>query len=90
MDVSMYDHEHIFAFIGRTGKRFYWLTQKLGLEYLWYDKERRVIELWGPFYTHENQQSAHVIQAELEYFLEPKSTSPVSIIQDVSQTIPAY
>ncbi len=89
MDVSMYDEDRLFAFIGRTGKRFYWLTQKLGLDYLWYDRERQVFEIWGPYFTHVNQQSARVIQAELEYFMQPKSTSPVSIIQDVSQTIPA-
>ena len=62
----------MFAFIGRTGKRFYWLTQKLGLEYLWYDNERKVIEIWGPFYTHQNQQSAHLIRAELDFFTQPK------------------
>jgi hypothetical protein len=72
MDVSMYDEEQLFAFIGRTGKRFYWLTQKLGLENLWYDKKRKVIEIWGPFYTHQNEQSAHVIRCELEFFMAPK------------------
>ena len=72
MDVSEYDEDAIFKFIGKTGKKFYWLTQKLGLDYLWYDKERKVIELWGPYYTHQNKQSAHVIRCELEYFMIPK------------------
>ena len=45
MDVSGYDQEHIFSFIGKTGKRFYWLTKLLDLDYLWYDKERKVIEI---------------------------------------------
>ncbi len=72
MDVSMYHEDDVFAFIGRTGKRFYWLTQKLGLEYLWYDNEHKVIEIWGPFYTHQNQQSAHLIRAELDFFTQPK------------------
>jgi hypothetical protein len=39
MDVSEYDEDKLFAFIGKTGKKFYWLTHKLGLDYLWYDKE---------------------------------------------------
>lgn len=73
MDVSEYDEESIFAFIGKTGKRFYWLTEKLGLDYLWYDKERKVIEIWGPYFVHQNQQSEHVIRCELDYFLTPKS-----------------
>ena len=50
MDVSEYDEDHIFGFIGKTGKRFYWLTKFLGLDYLWYDKKRKVIEIWGPYH----------------------------------------
>ena len=72
MDVSKYNEDQLFAFIGKTGKKFYWLTQKLGLEYLWYDRERKVIEIWGPYYTHQNQQSAHLIGCELDYFMKPK------------------
>tara|TARA_B110000503_G_scaffold4746_1_gene6314 strand:- start:702 stop:980 length:279 start_codon:yes stop_codon:yes gene_type:complete len=72
MDVSEYTEDQIFSFIGKTGKRFYWLTHKLGLEYLWYDKQRKVFELWGPYYTHTNQQSVHVIRCELDYFIAPK------------------
>lgn len=72
MDVSEYTDEQIFSFIGKNGKRFYWLTQKLGLDYLWYDRNRKKIEMWGPYYTHLHQQSAHLIQAELEYYFSPK------------------
>lgn len=72
MDVSSYTEDQIFAFIGKNGKRFYWLTQKLGLDYLWYDKDRKVFEIWGPFYTHLNQQSALLIGCEMDYFLTPK------------------
>lgn len=72
MDVSEYDEERIFAFIGKTGKKFYWLTKILGLDYLWYDKERKVIEIWGPYFVHLNQQSEHVIRCELDYFMTPK------------------
>ena len=49
MDVSMYEEDDIFKFIGKNGKKFYWLTRYLDLSYMWYDKERRVIELWGPY-----------------------------------------
>jgi len=73
MDVSEYDQDKVFSFIGKTGKKFYWLTKKLELDYFWYDKERKVIEIWGPYHTHTNQQSEHVIRCELDYFLKPKS-----------------
>ena len=43
MDVSMYEEDDIFKFIGKNGKKFYWLTRYLDLSYMWYDKERRVI-----------------------------------------------
>lgn len=72
LDVSDYTEEQIFAFIGKNGRRFYWLTQKLQLDYLWYDSERKVIEIWGPYYTHVNQQSADVIQCELDFFCTPR------------------
>lgn len=82
MDVSEYTEDQIFSFIGKTGKKFYWLTQKLGVDYLWYDKERKVIEIWGPYFTHVNQQSAHVIRCELDYFLKPKLEENIIEKQD--------
>jgi hypothetical protein len=68
MDVSEYDDDHMFAYVGKSGKRFYWLTRFLELDYLWYDKKRKVIEIWGPMYTHMNKQSEHVIRCEIECF----------------------
>ena len=68
MDVSEYDEQSMFKFIGREGKKFYYLTRILGVDYLWYDKERKKIEIWGPFYVHQNKQAAHVIRAELDHF----------------------
>ena len=91
MDVSEYTEEQIFSFIGKTGKKFYLLTKKLGLDYRWYDKERKVVEIWGPLYTHVNQQSAHVIRCELDFFITPKLEDNISKNQDeyVQTTIPA-
>ena len=87
MDVSDYTVDKMFTFIGKNGKKFYWLTQKLDLDYLWYDKERKVIEIWGPYFTHLNEQSAHVIRCELDYFLKPKlEKSLVENQDDVQET----
>jgi len=68
LDVSSYDEEAVYGFIGRSGKRFYWLTRFLGLDYLWFNAKRKVIEIYGPYYTHLNRQAAHVVEAELEHF----------------------
>lgn len=71
MNVSDYDEDHIFSYIGKGGKRFYWLTRFLQLDYLWYDSTRKVIEIWGPYHVHTNKQSEHVIRCELDHF-KPK------------------
>ena len=41
-DVSQYIEDDIFKFIGKNGKKFYWLTRYLELSYMWYDKKRKV------------------------------------------------
>lgn len=69
MDVSEYDEDDMFRFIGRGGAKFYYMTRILGLDYLWYDKDRKKIEIWGPYYVHQNNQSQHVIRAEIENFM---------------------
>ena len=74
LDVSGVDPEDIYSFIGKKGKRFYWLTRFLNLQYLWYNEPKKAIEIWGPYYTHENRQSALVIEAELEHFLTNRHT----------------
>mgnify|MGYP001190934790 FL=1 len=89
MDVSDYTEDQIFSFIGKTGKKFYRLTQKLGLDYLWYDKERKVIEIWGPLYTHMNQQSAHVIRCDIDFFLKAKLEDNIPKNQDVQTAVEA-
>jgi len=66
MDVSMYDEDDIFKFIGKSGKKFYWLTRYLELPYMWYDKERKVIELWGPYESLQNFQAHHILECELD------------------------
>jgi len=76
MDVSEYDEEQVFAFIGKSGKRFYWLTRFLDLDYLWYDKHRKTIEIWGPYHTHLNKQSQHIIRAEMEHFIPKLEENP--------------
>lgn len=86
MDVSEYDEDRLFAFIGKTGKKFYWLTHRLELDYLWYDKDRKVIEIWGPYHTHTNRQAEHVIRCELDYFMRPKSEDDVTENHDVVHT----
>ncbi len=49
LDVSQHSDEDILYVIGKGGRGFYKLTTQLGLNYLWWDKERKVVEIWGSF-----------------------------------------
>lgn len=49
LNVPDIDEDTMFEFIGKNGRRFYKLTRDLKLRYLWYDKDRKVIEVWGSY-----------------------------------------
>lgn len=72
LDVSQYDEDFMFAFVGRGGRRHYWLTRMVGVDYLWYDHKRKVIEIWGPFNVLQTRQAQELLKSELEIF-QPKS-----------------
>lgn len=48
--------------IGKEGKGFYWLTRHLGLQYLWYNKEKKLIELWGSYRSLANGAREKVLE----------------------------
>ena len=86
VDVSDYDEDTVFSFIGKNGRRFYWLTRFLNIDYLWYDRDRKVIEIWGPYESLLLGQVKNIIRCELDVFI-PKS--PVDVEkshQDVQTT----
>ena len=49
LNVPDIDEDTMFEFIGNSGHRFYKLTRDLKLKYLWYDKGRKAIEVWGSY-----------------------------------------
>lgn len=49
LDVSEYEDNIIKKVVGRGGRGLYRLTRELNLRYIWHDRERDVIELWGPY-----------------------------------------
>ena len=49
LDVSNYPEDFMWKAIGKEGKNFYDLTDWLKLKYLWYDENRKVVEIWGPY-----------------------------------------
>ncbi len=49
LDVSQYPLELLLAVIGKGGQGFYRITDRLNLEYVWYDIDRKIVELWGSY-----------------------------------------
>lgn len=73
VDVSKYDEDTMYGFIGKEGHRFYWLTRFLGLDYLWYDEGRKVVEIWGSYESHLLGQTKNIIMCELEHFCQNRT-----------------
>ena len=65
--VSMYPEEMILCMIGKGGKGFYKLTEYLNLEYLWFDQDRKVIELWGSYGSFTNGAKAKLEKVLVDF-----------------------
>jgi hypothetical protein len=63
VDVSKYQEKMILCMIGKGGQGFYNLTDYLNMEYVWYDQERKVIELWGSFGSFKRGAAAKLEKA---------------------------
>ena len=53
-DVSYKTFDEMKEIMGKNGKYFKEMTQDLGLDYIWWDKSRMVIEIWGRFEAVKN------------------------------------
>jgi len=86
LDVSDYDEDFMFSFVGKGGKRHYWLTRMIGVDYLWYDHKRKVIEIWGPFNVLKTRQAQELLKSELEIFQPKLRESSQKVDVDVQET----
>jgi hypothetical protein len=86
LDVSDYDEDTVFSFIGKNGRRFYWLTRFLNIDYLWYDKDRKVIEVWGPYESLLLGQVKNIIRCELDVFIPKSSVESEKSDQNAQET----
>ncbi len=59
-------NEDMYKFIGKSGVHFKCLTEKLGLDYIWWQKDTNVIELWGPH--HKLKKARKTMEAKLNKF----------------------
>ena len=49
--VTVPDEINPAIMIGREGFYLKRITEHSGAQYIWYDRERKVVEVWGPEYT---------------------------------------
>ena len=49
--------------IGRAGFYLKRITQRSGAQYIWYDRERKVVEVWGP--EHSLPLAVHLINKQI-------------------------
>lgn len=75
LDVCEYLHEDLYAFVGFGGRRFYKLTRELGLQYLWFNPENKVIECWGSFESMK-RDPARRVREEFEKFMSQRLLGP--------------
>lgn len=93
LDVCEHLHEHLYAFVGRGGHRFYRLTRELGLRYIWFNPETKVIELWGPYESFRDRNPVAVVRAELDKFvsqLDTRVAVPKESPKDASPDPPSH
>jgi len=71
---GLFGNEDMYKFIGKNGAHFKYLTTKLGIEYIWWNKETNIIELWGPHYKLKNAKN--VLNKKLEEYMNKKQIIP--------------
>ena len=89
ISVSDFSDKEVLKFIGKDGNNFKRLTERLGLEYVWWNKDLKVIELWGSF-----NSLKYGAKEKFSYFLNrsretTNDTEDANIIEDIPAPPPS-
>ena len=68
LNVCKYSSDMIKSYIGKKGEHFYYLTARLKVRYIWYNIEKKIIEIWGPYESFRDIKPVDVIYNELETY----------------------
>ena len=68
---GLFETQDMYKFIGKNGAHFKFLTTKLGLDYIWWNKDTNIIELWGPH--HKLKYAKKIMDEKLCEFMEKKN-----------------
>jgi hypothetical protein len=74
------EKEDMFQFIGKNGAHFKYLTEKMGLDYIWWNSEKNIIEIWG---KHQKLLRARLTMEKKKdvYIKLKKSKKPTSQLE---------
>lgn len=76
-------HELMKHVIGKNGKWFHFTSQQCGVNYIWFNKKRNIVEIWGP--TQNLMYAVYGIQTRINY-IKNRFTTP-ELIQEYSKDI---
>lgn len=68
LSLNDYNIDMILSFMGKGGKRFYNLTTLLKVRYIWFNSEKNIIEIWGPYESFRDYDPVNVIRNEINMY----------------------
>jgi hypothetical protein len=68
VELNGINSEFMFKMIGKNGRNFYDITDYLGIDYLWYDKDRNILELWGNIKSDTRLKMNNIISCYKEIY----------------------
>lgn len=82
-EIAFPSHINPCAFIGKEGCHLKRMTELSGCDYLWYDFNRNVIEVWGR--EHKLPKAVRMLKKRIGNFVEPPLAplAPPEFISDV-------
>ena len=69
---GLIDNEDMYKFIGKNGAHFKSITKYMNVDYIWWNKDTKVIEIWGPH--NRIMHCKNKIQEKLEKFITTKKS----------------
>lgn len=69
ISLDLVEEKNIWKIMGKDGKVFKAITMRSRCKYIWYNKEKGVIEIWGP---HNNLMTADELIKERIKFCKEK------------------
>jgi phosphate starvation-inducible protein PhoH len=80
---GLFENEDMYQFIGKNGAHFKYLTSKLNIDYIWWNKETNIIELWGPHY--KLTFARKIMQKKLDEYMKNKADKQENTLDEMEQ-----